>query len=59
MHGSYYIGYEINNYRFYRLKATSGTIVGAFNVNFNFRAQFLIKVHNPIKGFAIRKREWI
>lgn len=56
--GSYDIGYEINKIRKFILRISKNTVIGAFNVLFDRRQNFIYRTHSDCKGYFIRKTIW-
>lgn len=56
--GMYDLGFEINKVRKFKLRLSSSTLIGAFNICFNKRMNYLLRTHSTIKGQFIRKSSW-
>ena len=58
--GRYNVGYQINKRNRYRRQFGESTIIGAFEICFKQRFQFLYQASSAdLIGYAIRKKEWL
>lgn len=53
--GYYKIGYQINNYQFYKCYFGMFTNIGGFQLSYNRRFNFFYRTSTDLKGLAIRK----
>lgn len=56
--GIYEIGYEFNGYQHYKIRYKNTNLIGAYNIIYNQKTQFLYKTFTRCRGFFIRKRPW-
>ena len=52
------MGYELNRQSRFPLEVSGCTIIGAFEVSFNRRSQFVYKANTNITGYFMRKSQW-
>ena len=56
--GKYDVGYEINKVKKFKLRLTKNSVIGAFNVLFDRRQNFIYRAYTDCKGYFIRKIGW-
>lgn len=59
LRGSFEAGFSINNKKIYRLMYSQNKTIGAFNVVFNKRSQYLIRASSLMNCFGCRKRSFL
>lgn len=59
MKGSIIVGYEINRKRLYTLMMKARPLIGAHDVTFSKKSQFIYTALSDIEGFFIRKQNWL
>ena len=57
--GKLQIGFEINKQKKYCIQQNDRSIIGAYGVTWNYRAQYIYFASTIVQGFFIRKRNWI
>ena len=57
--GSVVVGYEINKVKKYNLVLKDKAIIGAHDVTFNKKSQFVYSTLSRIEGFFIRRENWL
>ena len=58
MHGQCDIGFEINRKQEYVLRLDKSIIIGAYNLTFNTRSNFVYRTHSHCRGYFIRRSNW-
>ena len=56
--GTYLVGYEINNKKYFRLQVGQQTLIGASFVILMMRSQIVVKTKSALRCFAIRKSNY-
>ena len=57
--GMYEIGYEFNGEPRFKIRYKNSNLIGAFNVTFNKKSQFIYRTVTLCSGFFIRRRGWV
>lgn len=53
--GFYLVGYNVNNFEYFTRLYGKSSIIGAYNVIFRMRQEFLIKTQTQMEAYAIRR----
>ena len=57
-HGTYEIGYDFNGEEQFKIRFKNSNMIGAFNLSFNQRSEYIYRTVTNCQGFFIRKRAW-
>lgn len=57
--GRWDVGYEVNNKSKYCLQFGPRTVIGAFNLMFDQRLDYIYRAHTDIEAMALRRRDWL
>ena len=56
--GIHDIGYELNTEKIFVLRYENSNPLGAYNVTFDERSEYIYKTHTDCDGFFIRRNKW-
>jgi len=57
--GVYEIGYEFNGEEKFKIRYKNSNLIGAYNVTFGKRSQYIYKTKTICNGWFIRRIKWI
>ena len=56
--GTVVIGYDINKMKKYCMRFTEKCLIGAYEMTYGHRAQFIYTALTTVSGYSIRKQNW-
>ena len=58
MQGIYQIGYHFNGEDHFKIFYRNSNVIGAYNVSYNVKSEYIYRTVSQCHGFFVRKRAW-
>ena len=58
MQGIYQIGYHFNGEDYFKIFYRNSNVIGAYNVSYNVKSEYIYRTVSQCNGFFVRKKAW-